>query len=367
MVLALSLGEFNTTLLLATPFTMTLPVGLADSYASMRLEIGSAFTLLFLLLVVPPMLLLQVVADRWRDEHRRAPRRLRPHLRRWHGRAASDHARLPGRIGDRAARPFGLRQDDDAAPAGRLAMPDRGGRVLFDGRDVTRLPVEKRGIGMVFQGYALFPNRDVAGNIGYGLEVRGVNRADRDRRVAEMLRLTRLEGLAARRVDQLSGGQRQRVALARALAPAPGLLLLDEPFGALDALREALRGELAALLGELGVTAVFVTHDQTEAMALGRSIVVMEGGRVAQSGPPEEVYRRPATRFVGSFLGTLNALGADRFCVAAGSAAGRSGRRAGSHRARLLLRGRSLPRGCSGRGRRRRDHLRVQRSAAVAG
>jgi putative spermidine/putrescine transport system ATP-binding protein len=101
-----------------------------------------------------------------------------------------------------------------------LAAPDRGGRVLFDGRDVTRLPVEKRGIGMVFQGYALFPNRDVAGNIGYGLEVRGVNRADRDRRIAEMLRLTRLEGLAARRVDQLSGGQRQRVALARALASA---------------------------------------------------------------------------------------------------------------------------------------------------
>ena len=196
-----------------------------------------------------------------------------------------------------------------------LAAPDRGGRVLFDGRDVTRLPVEKRGIGMVFQGYALFPNRDVAGNIGYGLEVRGVNRADRDRRVAEMLRLTRLEGLAARRVDQLSGGQQQRVALARALAPAPGLLLLDEPFGALDArLREALRGELAELLGTLGVTAVFVTHDQAEAMALGRTIIVMESGRVAQAGTPEAVYRRPATRFVGQFLGTLNHLGQDRFC-----------------------------------------------------
>jgi putative spermidine/putrescine transport system ATP-binding protein len=196
-----------------------------------------------------------------------------------------------------------------------LAMPDRGGRVLFDGRDVTRLPVEKRGIGMVFQGYALFPNRDVAGNIGYGLEVRGVNRAERDRRVAEMLRLTRLEGLASRRVDQLSGGQRQRVALARALAAAPGLLLLDEPFGALDArLREALRGELAGLLSTLGVTAVFVTHDQAEAMALGRRIVVMDRGRVAQSGTPEDVYRRPATRFVGQFLGTLNHLGEDRFC-----------------------------------------------------
>ncbi len=196
-----------------------------------------------------------------------------------------------------------------------LAEPDPGGHVTFDGRDVTRLPVEKRGIGMVFQGYALFPTRDVAGNIGYGLEVRGVPRAERDRRVAEMLRLTRLDGLAVRRVDQLSGGQRQRVALARALAPAPGLLLLDEPFGALDArLREALRHELAALLAELGVTAVFVTHDQAEAMALGSRIVVMEAGRVAQSGTPEEVYRRPASRFVGSFLGTLNHLGGDRFC-----------------------------------------------------
>jgi len=196
-----------------------------------------------------------------------------------------------------------------------LAAPDRGGRVLFDGRDVTRLPVEKRGIGMVFQGYALFPNRDVAGNIGYGLEVRGVNRAGRDARIAEMLRLVRLEGLAARRIDQLSGGQRQRVALARALAPAPGLLLLDEPFGALDArLRETLRGELATLLATLGVTAVFVTHDQAEAMALGQRVVVMEAGRVAQDGTPEEVYRRPATRFVGQFLGTLNPLGGDRFC-----------------------------------------------------
>jgi putative spermidine/putrescine transport system ATP-binding protein len=196
-----------------------------------------------------------------------------------------------------------------------LAMPDRGGRVLFDGSDVTRLPVEKRGIGMVFQGYALFPNRDVAGNIGYGLEVRGVNRADRDRRITQMLRLARLEGLGARRVDQLSGGQRQRVALARALAPAPGLLLLDEPFGALDArLREALRAELATLLAELAVTAVFVTHDQAEAMALGNRVMVMQAGRVAQSGTPEQVYRAPASRFVGHFLGTLNHLGEDRFC-----------------------------------------------------
>ena len=196
-----------------------------------------------------------------------------------------------------------------------LATPDPGGRVTFDGRDVTALPVERRGIGMVFQGYALFPNRDVAGNIGYGLEVRGVSATERAARVAEMLRLVRLEGLGARRVDQLSGGQRQRVALARALAPSPGLLLLDEPFGALDArLREALRTELAATLADLSVTAVFVTHDQVEAMALGSRVVVMNAGRVEQAGTPEEVYRRPATRFVGHFLGTLNHLGGDRYC-----------------------------------------------------
>jgi putative spermidine/putrescine transport system ATP-binding protein len=167
--------------------------------------------------------------------------------------------------------------------------------VLFDGRDVTRLPVEKRGIGMVFQGYALFPNRDVAGNIGYGLEVRGVNRAERDRRVTEMLRLTRLEALAARRVDQLSGGQRQRVALARALAPAPGLLLLDEPFGALDArLREALRGELAALLGVRSASPPSSSRTtRPRRWRWAHRIVVMEAGASRRSGTPEEVYRAP--------------------------------------------------------------------------
>jgi putative spermidine/putrescine transport system ATP-binding protein len=196
-----------------------------------------------------------------------------------------------------------------------LALHDAGGRVLFDGTDVTALPVERRGIGMVFQNYALFPNRDVAGNIGYGLEVRGMPKPERAARVAEMLRLTRLEDLGHRRVDQLSGGQRQRVALARALAPAPRLLLLDEPFGALDArLREALRAELATLLAALRITTIFVTHDQAEAMALGDQVVVMQTGRVLQQGSPRDVYQQPANRFVGKFVGTLNHLGGDRFC-----------------------------------------------------
>ncbi|MBY0335694.1 MAG: ABC transporter ATP-binding protein [Acetobacteraceae bacterium] len=196
-----------------------------------------------------------------------------------------------------------------------LARPDPGGAVLFDGRDVTDLPVERRNIGMVFQGYALFPHMTVARNIGYGLEARGVPRAQREPRVAEMLRLVRLEALAGRRPDQLSGGQRQRVALARALAPQPALLLLDEPFGALDAaLRLALRVELAALLTALRVTAVIVTHDQAEAMALGDGVAVMEGGRIGQRGTPRDIYERPANRFVAGFVGTLNDLGEGRFC-----------------------------------------------------
>jgi putative spermidine/putrescine transport system ATP-binding protein len=190
-----------------------------------------------------------------------------------------------------------------------LESPDPGGRVLFDREDVTPQPIEKRGVGMVFQSYALFPNMSVAENIGYGLRVRDVAKGERDRRVAEMLELVDLESFGARRVDQLSGGQRQRVALARALAIRPRALLLDEPLTALDAkLREQLRGEIDRLLRQLGITAVYVTHDQAEAMALGDRIVVMEKGRIAQSGTPQEIYHRPATPFVADFIGTMNRL-----------------------------------------------------------
>ncbi|MCS6855633.1 MAG: ABC transporter ATP-binding protein, partial [Elioraea sp.] len=190
-----------------------------------------------------------------------------------------------------------------------LAFPDPPGRVLFDGRDVTRLPIERRNVGMVFQSYALFPNLDVAGNVGYGLRLRNVPRAEREERVARWLAMMRIPELARRRVDQLSGGQRQRVALARALAVEPGLLLLDEPLTALDAkLREELRVEVSALLRELRITAVFVTHDQAEAMALGDRVAVMRAGRIEQVGTAEEIYHRPATRFVAEFVGTLNVL-----------------------------------------------------------
>jgi len=188
-----------------------------------------------------------------------------------------------------------------------LEAPDAGGRVLFDDRDVTRLPIERRNVGMVFQSYALFPNMSVAENIGYGLKIRGVAMAERDKRVAELVALTNITGLENRRIDQLSGGQRQRVALARAVAIRPSILLLDEPLTALDAaLRERLRGELNRLLRALGITAIYVTHDQAEAMELGDRIVVMRKGAIVQIGSPREIYFAPQSRFVAEFIGAAN-------------------------------------------------------------
>jgi putative spermidine/putrescine transport system ATP-binding protein len=188
-----------------------------------------------------------------------------------------------------------------------LEVPDEGGKVLFDGKDMTRVPIEKRNVGMVFQSYALFPNMSVADNIGYGLKIRGVSKEERAKRVAELVRLTNITGLENRRIDQLSGGQRQRVALARAVAIRPGILLLDEPLTALDAaLRERLRGELNRLLRALGITAIYVTHDQSEAMELGDRIVVMSRGVIAQVGSPREIYFTPRNRFVAEFIGAAN-------------------------------------------------------------
>ncbi|SDC01987.1 ABC transporter ATP-binding protein [Paraburkholderia lycopersici] len=188
-----------------------------------------------------------------------------------------------------------------------LETPDAGGRVAFGEEDVTALPIERRKVGMVFQNYALFPNLDVRGNIGYGLKIQRVPAADARARVDELLAMMRLEAHAAKPVDELSGGQRQRVALARALAPRPRVLLLDEPLTALDArLRDTLRGEMNALLRELGVTTVYVTHDQAEAMELGERIVVMSAGRIEQIGTPREIYYQPASRAVAQFVGTLN-------------------------------------------------------------
>jgi len=181
------------------------------------------------------------------------------------------------------------------------------GRILLDGRDITGTPPQRRGFGMVFQNYALFPHLDVAGNVAFGLEGKGIPRAEIRRRVEEALALVDLAGYGSRKVQQLSGGQQQRVALARALAPQPRILLLDEPLSNLDAaLRERTRTELRALLERLGITAIFVTHDQEEAFALADRIAIMEKGRLRQVGTPEELYRRPATPFVATFLGQAN-------------------------------------------------------------
>ncbi len=188
-----------------------------------------------------------------------------------------------------------------------LEFPDEGGRILFGDEDVTRQPIEKRKVGMVFQSYALFPNMTVAENVGYGLKVQKVKTADIKRRVAEMLEMMELAPLAHRRISQLSGGQRQRVALARAIITSPRVLLLDEPLTALDALlRDRLRADINSLLRKLGITAIYVTHDQDEAMALGDRIVVMEHGRVSQIGTPREIYFEPQNDFVADFIGQIN-------------------------------------------------------------
>jgi len=190
-----------------------------------------------------------------------------------------------------------------------LERADPGGVVRFGGDDVTDVPIERREVGLVFQSYALFPNMTVAGNVGYGLKVKKVPRAEAAARVDAVLALCQLTDFAGRSVKALSGGQRQRVALARAVAPRPRVLLLDEPLSALDAaLRERLRGELAALLRELGTTAIFVTHDQAEAMAIADRIAVMSAGRVLQVDAPEALYRGPANGFVAEFVGGANRL-----------------------------------------------------------
>lgn len=190
-----------------------------------------------------------------------------------------------------------------------LETPDAGGRLLFGTQDVTALAVEQRGIGMVFQHYALFPQMTVEANIGYGLRIRGVNKAGRQQAVGELIDLVRLNGLENKRPGELSGGQRQRVALARAVAVRPKVLLLDEPLTALDAkLKESLRVELAELLRRLHITAIHVTHDQHEAMAIADRLAVMQAGRIVQVADSETLYRTPSHPFVAEFLGRVNKL-----------------------------------------------------------
>ncbi len=183
------------------------------------------------------------------------------------------------------------------------------GQVLLSGRDITRLPPQQRGIGMVFQNYALFPHLNVFENVAFGLRASGVKRAQVQNRVASALELVGLGDLSKRRVQDLSGGQQQRIAVARAIAPEPRLLLLDEPLSNLDAaMRERTRIELRALLKRLGMTAIFVTHDQEEAFALSDRVAVMNQGKLQQVGPPEQLYHHPANLFVAGFMGRANLL-----------------------------------------------------------
>jgi putative spermidine/putrescine transport system ATP-binding protein len=183
------------------------------------------------------------------------------------------------------------------------------GTITLAGHDVTYLPANKRNIGMVFQSYALFPNMTVLDNIGYGLRVAGKPKAEIKQRVADMLRLIQLENFGKRYPSQLSGGQQQRVALARALAFQPKVLLLDEPLSALDAkIRVELRNEIRRIQQQLGITTIYVTHDQEEALSVSDRIVVMNQGKIEQAGTPTEIYNFPRTRFVASFVGTINQL-----------------------------------------------------------
>ncbi|HEU4920043.1 MAG TPA: ABC transporter ATP-binding protein [Candidatus Limnocylindrales bacterium] len=193
------------------------------------------------------------------------------------------------------------------------------GSIVVDGKEITRQPPNRRNVGMVFQSYALFPNMTVADNIGFGLKVRRTPRARAREKVAELLELIHLPDKGDRYPWQLSGGQQQRVALARALAIEPQVLLLDEPLSALDAkIRVALRKEIRTIQRQLGITTVYVTHDQEEALSLSDRVVVMNEGRIEQIGAPADIYNFPATSFVASFVGTLNLIAGRVVDAAAG-------------------------------------------------
>jgi ABC-type Fe3+/spermidine/putrescine transport system ATPase subunit len=194
-----------------------------------------------------------------------------------------------------------------------LIAPDHG-RILLDHRDITELPPQQRGVGLVFQDFALFPHYDVAGNVAYGLKARQPRPEPQAiaAQVEVLLGRFSLSGFGSRRIEGLSGGERQRVALARALAVSPGLMLFDEPLGSLDAtLRKELRGELRMLQRELGYTSISVTHDQEDALAVADQVVVMRDGRMIQSGTPEAIYSHPKTAFVASFFGDSNLIHAE--------------------------------------------------------
>jgi putative spermidine/putrescine transport system ATP-binding protein len=217
-------------------------------------------------------------------------------------------------------------------------VPAGAGRIAVGGRDITHEPPDRRGMAMVFQSYALWPHMTTAQNLGYGLKLRRVARPEIARRVADILTMLKLEGFGERNVTQLSGGQRQRVALGRALAVNPEVLLLDEPLSNLDArIREDVRHEIKALQAKLGITTIHVTHDREEAMVMSDRIAILDAGRIAQLGAPEEVYNRPNSPFVGSFMGAGNVL-----ALEARPADGGMRIEAGAHNDAVLIRGSRL-------------------------
>jgi putative spermidine/putrescine transport system ATP-binding protein len=183
------------------------------------------------------------------------------------------------------------------------------GRIMLDGRDITHMKPNRRGLGIVFQSYALFPHMSVAGNVGFGLEMRGISKAERSDRIRNALALVRLDTLAHRFPRELSGGQRQRVAIARAIVIEPPVLLLDEPMSNLDAkLREEMQFELRSIQRKIGTTTIMVTHDQSEALSISDRVVVMEAGRITQVDTPYRAYERPENQFVSQFIGKANML-----------------------------------------------------------
>jgi putative spermidine/putrescine transport system ATP-binding protein len=195
-----------------------------------------------------------------------------------------------------------------------------GGKILLHGKNVVGVPPYDRDVNTVFQDYALFPHMTVADNVGYGLMIKRVPKAERERRVQEMLEMVRLPNMGGRKPSQLSGGQRQRVALARALINHPSVLLLDEPLGALDLkLRQEMQIELKAIQQRVGITFIYVTHDQEEALTMSNRIAVFNHGRIEQVGTPSEMYERPATGFVAGFVGTSNLLQGETARAVAGS------------------------------------------------
>jgi len=190
------------------------------------------------------------------------------------------------------------------------------GRIMVDDRDIARLTPDKRGMGMVFQSYALFPHLTVHDNVAFGVQLQGKKGKELEQAIESSLDLVNLHGLGGRKIAELSGGQQQRVALARAMAIEPRVLLFDEPLSNLDAkLRVSLRSEIRRIQQALGTTSVYVTHDQAEAMALSDVVVVMNAGQIEQAGPPDEIYRRPASRFVADFIGRANFLHGDVLAV----------------------------------------------------